>query len=118
MACRRPCQEARLLPQDPSGVARLCVARGWQAQAHIPAARKIRAREPDGRGLKAPPQRPRAAARYPAVIDGHRMSTPIRRAGWIGYADFASHSLWPSRTKASKVFGLAPPIFSIVSVAA
>ena len=33
-------------------------------------------------------------------------------------ADFASVSLWPSRTKASNDFGLAPPIFSIVSVTA
>jgi hypothetical protein len=33
-------------------------------------------------------------------------------------ADFATSSLWPSRKNASKVLGLAPPSFSIVSVTA
>src|SRR6202022_4935468 len=99
MACRGPRQEARVLPQDPAGSARPRVAGVLQDQANPDAGRQTPAGEPDGFCL-----RPNAARRL-------RVDAPAQ-------AVFASNSLCPSRTNCSKVLGLAPPSFSIVSVTA
>jgi 3-carboxy-cis,cis-muconate cycloisomerase len=52
----------------------------------------------------------------PQMVD--RVLAASSRCAGGGYADFASSSPCPSRTKASNVFGFAPPICSIVPLTA
>jgi leucyl aminopeptidase (aminopeptidase T) len=74
------------------------------------------------RHRRPPRRRPPRAGVPQGRVGVIRPFAPLHRgSGFVRekvQADFARNSSWPSRTNASNVFGLAPPILSIASVTA